>query len=361
MGDDSAEATRKIIANVTLGNTGPISNTRHEFIDTTSSKIRPLALKAVLEVFSNITSYYSKCHDDVKFVVGAMAIKMKALVLTKKHVLGRDDEFNTGEATSHQLHNWTKSLVKTYQSSFKRKATSVEHGNPVTVFIASRQKKRVKTTIEHAINGKRDRAAANVPTIPGFPFASNQPSNSNCLKVNSNARVNPRVCGFCASRTGHTTTSCPSRKHYQATGKEYDVSKDADADSVQILFAHGWNASSLYDSLDAPIKKLSAEQHRRHMIVHSFHHCSPDQKPNSAYNDVVAIVSLIAHNGSIDKCMEMVPVLGSVVMRHILCASTGIKPKAKYIYDHSNADTFLQLSKLSTDDYMQSHSLTENI
>ena len=365
--DDNDDETSNIIADESFGNTKAKSTSCNELIDLSQSNIRPLTQKSVTEVFSHITSFYSKCRDEVKFVVASMAIKMKALVLTKQFFLGHEEEFNAGEASSHQLHAWTKSIVKTYQSGFKRKANAFQPANHLTVnvmdasSVSSQPKKRLKSRKEQAFDGMRARATVNVPNIPGISLA-NEPT-TNCLKVHANERVSARGCGFCASRARHTTTCCPLRKGYQANGKEYDVSKEIESNSFQRIITHGMHVIGSYNYPQTPIKKMSAEQHRRHMIVHSFHRYSTETLTNLTYHDVVAIISLIAQNGTIDKSMEMVPVLGEVVMRHILNTNTGVKSKSKYIYDNRafasmstmdsnscNIDNFAQLSQLTTDD-----------
>ena len=49
--------------------------------DLTTATIWPLSKGALTAVISSVTSFYNDCKDDVKFVVRAMSIKMKLLVV----------------------------------------------------------------------------------------------------------------------------------------------------------------------------------------------------------------------------------------------------------------------------------------
>ena len=49
-------------------------------VDLSTNQVRPLGIKGLRDVFSNISSYYMNCKDDVKFIIAAMSIKIKQLV-----------------------------------------------------------------------------------------------------------------------------------------------------------------------------------------------------------------------------------------------------------------------------------------
>lgn len=51
--------------------------------DVTPTMIRPLSKVALTNVISIVTSFYNDGKDDIKFVVGAISIKMKTLVVER--------------------------------------------------------------------------------------------------------------------------------------------------------------------------------------------------------------------------------------------------------------------------------------
>ena len=49
-------------------------------VDLSTNKVWPLGIKGLRDVLSNISSYYTNCKNDVKFIIAAMATEMKQLV-----------------------------------------------------------------------------------------------------------------------------------------------------------------------------------------------------------------------------------------------------------------------------------------
>ena len=78
----------------------------NSLIDTSSNQIRPLSKSSIVDVLSHVSSYYSQCKDNVKLVVGAMAIKLKELVVSGTKSTSAL-EFNVQSATVETLTNAT--------------------------------------------------------------------------------------------------------------------------------------------------------------------------------------------------------------------------------------------------------------
>ena len=49
-------------------------------VDLSSSRVQPLPNKNLRDFLSYVSLYYDNCKDEVKFVVGAMSVKLKHLV-----------------------------------------------------------------------------------------------------------------------------------------------------------------------------------------------------------------------------------------------------------------------------------------
>ena len=85
--------------------------------DLSSNKVRPLGITGLRDVLSHVSSYYTDCRDDVKFIVGVMTIKLKQLVFEgvkniSKMTIGAET------ATQESVMSVTKDIICQYQSAF---------------------------------------------------------------------------------------------------------------------------------------------------------------------------------------------------------------------------------------------------
>ena len=123
-------------------------------IDLTPKEVRPLGKKNLSELLSQVNSFYNNCKDDVKFVVGAMAINLKKLVMEGVKN-ATQMSINAQSASSDMLMETTRDMVRQYQSAFTTSsgAFHVEELN-----LAKPSATTLKSAPQHRLKRKKETA-----------------------------------------------------------------------------------------------------------------------------------------------------------------------------------------------------------
>ena len=86
-------------------------------VDLSTNHVWPFSIKGLRDVLSNVSSYYMNCKDDVKYIIGSMAIKMKQLVV--EGVKNLSEIFIKVQTASQEcVMSITKDIILQCQSAF---------------------------------------------------------------------------------------------------------------------------------------------------------------------------------------------------------------------------------------------------
>ena len=185
--------------------------TEHARVDLSSNRVRPLGITSLRDVLSHVSSYYTGCEDDVKFIVGAMAIKLKQLVLEGVKNL-REMSIDAENATQELVMSVTKDIICQYQSAFTARSGGFEFNGvshlkiitPNKANLACASKSRWKRTKEVVIAdmNKRRKDASHGSLV----LHSTVDLVMGSINAVTNTKTN-RKFGFCMETNGETILS----------------------------------------------------------------------------------------------------------------------------------------------------------
>ena len=246
-------------------------------IDLTPKEVRPLGKKNLSELLSQVNSFYNNCKDDVKFVVGAMAINLKKLVMEGVKN-ATQMSINAQSASSDMLMETTRDMVRQYQSAFTTSsgAFHVEELNlakPSATALKSapqhRLKRKKETARSAASNKKKQTTKGRSVQCPPAYSSVNANIDSSSVNANINGPRQPNACGFCGERVGHTVTGCPQRRKLQAEGTEYNVSQHHFSLALisNIESSMQFSQMNMHDTNNV-VSNVVPEMLRYHAVIH---------------------------------------------------------------------------------------------